>query len=686
MDRRSWLWRRKSSEKSPGETESSAGSVSSHSERFSDDQVFLNQNYQSTEVTSKTDLRESEHNDGAMTLSEALAKINAKEELVKQHIKVAEEAVSGWEKAEREVLALRQQVEVLNIKNSTLEDRVVHLDGALKECLRQLRQTREEKDQIAHDALEKKFSETESSVTSIDIEIYHKLETAEKENSDLKLELSSMAEELEIRLIEMELSNQTAEQASKQHLDCVKKVAMLEAECRVLNSALRKSNNQSIAHTTLSLTKNDGPKETSSFEREKMDSLVEIDLMDDFLEMERLVALPESSEDDEMFKKVQSLEYILKERENEIKALRNQLEESESKRVESENELKASRNQLIESEAKLAESKNELKALNYRLKDAESKLDERENELKASTNLLEEAGIMLAKQENELKTTKSQLQEAVSKLGERENDIKVSRYRLKEVESKLAECENTLSTSREQLEYAESKLVEHEIEHKASRYLLKEAETKLVERVKELKASRDQLEEAKSMLADQDNELKASRNRIEEAESKLGEREKEFNASRDRLEEAERKLEEREFELKASRKQLKEAESVLAKTKRHLEMVESQYKALEAEREILLPKIGTLENNVQKERNLLKKAEAKCQQLKDEVSRLQHEVQVIKSANQPEELRFLRVKQDTELALAGSKFDECQKTIASISQQLKTLAMFDDFLLDTNDS
>lgn len=41
MDRRSWLWRRKSSEKSPsGETESS-GSVSSHSERFSDDQVCL---------------------------------------------------------------------------------------------------------------------------------------------------------------------------------------------------------------------------------------------------------------------------------------------------------------------------------------------------------------------------------------------------------------------------------------------------------------------------------------------------------------------------------------------------------------------------------------------------------------------------------------------------------------------
>lgn len=38
MEKRKWLWKRKSSEKSPGETESS-GSISSHSERFSDDQV-----------------------------------------------------------------------------------------------------------------------------------------------------------------------------------------------------------------------------------------------------------------------------------------------------------------------------------------------------------------------------------------------------------------------------------------------------------------------------------------------------------------------------------------------------------------------------------------------------------------------------------------------------------------------
>lgn len=40
MEKRKWLWKRKSSERSPGETESS-GSMSSHSERYSDEQVGI---------------------------------------------------------------------------------------------------------------------------------------------------------------------------------------------------------------------------------------------------------------------------------------------------------------------------------------------------------------------------------------------------------------------------------------------------------------------------------------------------------------------------------------------------------------------------------------------------------------------------------------------------------------------
>lgn len=40
--------------------------------------------------------------------------------------------------------------------------------------------------------------------------------------------------------------------------------------------------------------------------------------------------------------------------------------------------------------------------------------------------------------------------------------------------------------------------------------------------------------------------------------------------------------------------------------------------------------------------------------------------------------------QEKELALAASKFAECQKTIASLGQQLKSLATLEDFLMDSD--
>lgn len=61
-------------------------------------QIPSNHNIQSPEVTSKAS-PDDELNDSLKTLSEklsaALLNIGAKEELVKQHAKVAEEAVSG---------------------------------------------------------------------------------------------------------------------------------------------------------------------------------------------------------------------------------------------------------------------------------------------------------------------------------------------------------------------------------------------------------------------------------------------------------------------------------------------------------------------------------------------------------------------------------------------------------------
>ncbi|XP_030497315.2 filament-like plant protein 3 [Cannabis sativa] len=363
MDRKSWLWRRKSSEKSPGETEST-GSLSSHSERFSDDQAYASHSTQSPEVTSKAALNDEDTTETVKTLSDklsaALLSVSAKEDLVKQHAKVAEEAVSGWENAENEVVALKQKLETANQKNSALEDRLGHLDGALKECVRQLRQAREEQEQKIREVVSKKTHEWESlksvledqlvelqvqlqsvkkqTDSSFDSDLQQKLEAAEKENSTLKLEILSQAKEIKIRIIERDLSTKAAETASKQYLESIKKVAKLEADCRRLKAIARKvsqTNDQKYASSVYAesltdsqsdcgerlLTLEYGSHKMSSFEpnesdssqsglrgssfvtehqneneknheRNKMVPSVDINFMDDFLEMEKLAALP----------------------------------------------------------------------------------------------------------------------------------------------------------------------------------------------------------------------------------------------------------------------------------------------------------------------------------------------------------------------------------------------------------
>ncbi|KAD7117479.1 hypothetical protein R6Q59_005906 [Mikania micrantha] len=400
MDRRSWLWRRKSSEKSPGETESSGGSISSHSERFSDDQIYSNQSFQSPEVTSKAELQQEELEGGVKTLSqklsEALLNISIKDDLVKQHSKVAEEAVEGWEKAENEVLALRKQVEVLTLRKSTLEDRVCHLDGALKECLRQLRQTREESEGKMDETIEKKTyewqmtkGELEKQISDLRSQLQSAkkaepcFEIAEKQISALKLELASMAEELELRFIERELSNQAAEQASKLHLESVKKATKLEAECRRLNAALEKA---LAATNDQKAVKSDDYKEQNEFESNRTTPSMEINLLDDFLEMEKLVALPESHPRDSL-QNPTSLVNELKTSRNELKVAKSRLVKLEAllinandARETTEKELESVKAIVNTLQEQVRRSELEAVELNGRLDDANTKKMEAEIE------------------------------------------------------------------------------------------------------------------------------------------------------------------------------------------------------------------------------------------------------------------------------------------------------------------
>lgn len=448
MEKRSWLWKRKSSERSPGETESST-SISSHSESNSDEKVEQDSSRksvnhtQSPEVTSKISSQNSEVNDSFKSLTEklsaALVNVGAKEDLVKQHAKVAEEAVAGWEKAENEVTTLRQQLEAAVQQNLALEVRANHLDGALKECVKELRQAREEHEHRINEVIEEKTHEWELTKSELEIQLSNlqankskypppadpnillKLETLEKENSALKFELAVQSEELEIRTIERDLSTQAAEAASKQQLESIKRVAKLEAECRKLQSLSRKSPSindhkavsiSSFYVDSLTDSQSDSAEKLNaldidSFKLNKLDhnenehgcsdtwalaliaeldqfksgkcvaknvpppSSVEINnIMDDFLEMERIASLSEGQNEichctSEM--EDNSLKTQLEVMGRQMNELEEKLQKLEAEKAELESALNASKDSLAMSNAQLADTKTQMEGLQKEL-------------------------------------------------------------------------------------------------------------------------------------------------------------------------------------------------------------------------------------------------------------------------------------------------------------------------------
>ncbi|XP_068659681.1 filament-like plant protein [Aristolochia californica] len=638
MDRRSWLWRRKSSEKSPGETESS-GSVSSLSERFSDEQEALRASpnqAQSPEVSSNPSggeanerdknsnekLSDSEKSlidklsDGEKTLTEklsaALLNIRAKEDLVKQHAKVAEEAVTGWEKAEKEATVLKQQLEATVLKNNALEDRIGHLDGALKECVRQLRHAREEQEQKIHEGIAKKLQQFESlkldlekqlsglqtqleaaksevASSSLDLDLMSKLEEAEQENSALKLELLVQSEELKIKTLERDLCTRTAETASKQHLESIKKVAKLEAECqrlRVLTHKASSSGNdqkqvsfayvdsltdsQSDSGDRLNQLETDtrkiGSLEWSECEPSCSDSwasalIAELDLfssekagnknlaaspaefglMDDFLEMERLAALPEEK--------------------GRI-----------TKRLSSRNS---------------DPSRSELEAVVQRVSELEEKLQKLEEE---------KAGLETA-------------------LDETHDQLKKSRTQLVEAEEKIVELQKELEVIKDLMQASEKE-------------------------VENVNTSRKMVE----------LQLEASDAEAQLLGAKVGSLEMDIEQER----------------------------TLSAAIKAKYENLEVEYGRERALFEEIKSKCQNLEMDIQQEKTLSAEMKAKCQNLEKEMSmKRKAETRLAATANGE-----LKLKQEKEFAVAAEKLAECQKTIASLGRQLKSLASLEDFLLD----
>ncbi|XP_004499237.1 filament-like plant protein 4 [Cicer arietinum] len=299
MDRR-WPWKKKSSDKAVLDKVAAELDSAGASNQANQD-VYQKPNYVQISVESyshltgledqvktyeeKVQTLEDEINELNEKLSAANSEINTKETLVKQHAKVAEEAVSGWEKAEAEALALKNHLESVTLSKLTAEDQASQLDGALKECMRQIRNLKEEHELKIQEValaktklLDKIKGELEAKIQNFEQELlrsaadnaalsrslqersnmliklseqkahaeaeieHHKsnVESCEREINSLKYELHVMSKELEIRNEEKNMSMRSAEAVNKQHMEGVKKIAKLEAECQRLRGLVRK--------------------------------------------------------------------------------------------------------------------------------------------------------------------------------------------------------------------------------------------------------------------------------------------------------------------------------------------------------------------------------------------------------------------------------------------------------------
>ncbi|KAI3922269.1 hypothetical protein MKX01_005958 [Papaver californicum] len=270
MDHKPWLWRKKSSEKTISVISDKVPSIADREEKL------VNENIIELEKSVKI-LNEK--------LSSALLECNTKRELVAKHEKVAKEALAGLEKEKAESSFLKKELDEALQQTVSKDERIAHLDAALKECMQQLRFVREEKEQRIHDIIvrtgkesekmkmvfEEKIAEANKSLENLIAEynnlskvlhekeilieelnernsqaeaefnaLMSRLNSAEKTNSSLKYEVCIIEKELEIRNEERDFNRRTADATHKLHLESVKKIAKLESECQRLRILVRK--------------------------------------------------------------------------------------------------------------------------------------------------------------------------------------------------------------------------------------------------------------------------------------------------------------------------------------------------------------------------------------------------------------------------------------------------------------
>ncbi|RVW51505.1 Filament-like plant protein 4 [Vitis vinifera] len=279
MDR-GWPWKKKTSDKTitektaatSGSDKASLASVAS----LSDKENYNKVNYVQISLDSYTHMTgfeaqvntlegqvkilEDQVKDLNKKLSEAHSEITMQESLVEQHAKVAEEAVSGWEKANAEALALKLQLESITLLRLTAEDRASHLDGALKECMKQVRCVKEENEQRLHEVILTKTEqwdkiklELEGKIVDLDQELLRSsaqnaaLSKSLQDHSNMLMKIKEEKFQAEANIEHLKGNIQSYEKEINSLKSCKQATlgmweenCKLEAECQRLRGLVRK--------------------------------------------------------------------------------------------------------------------------------------------------------------------------------------------------------------------------------------------------------------------------------------------------------------------------------------------------------------------------------------------------------------------------------------------------------------
>uniref|UniRef100_A0A0E0MCW8 Amidase domain-containing protein n=1 Tax=Oryza punctata TaxID=4537 RepID=A0A0E0MCW8_ORYPU len=758
------------------------------------------QHCQSPQPEVFTNIRDEDMQDSVKSLSEKLASalltINAKEDLVKQHTKVAEEAVAGWEQAEAEVSALKRLLEVSTQKNASLDDQVNHLDDALKECVRQLRQAREEQEEKIRDAVAKKTQELDSekselqnhiselkqqleaakleaATVAVQHDLQDKLQVAEKENKGLKIELLTLAKDLKRLSLERDLSNEAAETASKQHLESVKKIARVEAECRKLRHLTRRTslandsrpapNNVCMESLTDSqsdsgermlavdsemrnsdswasalIAELDQFKNSSASSRDVVNNHVEIDLMDDFLEMEKLAALSEVEHVSSSFEtETDSDQAVAIDKASKVKTetLKSQVTVLQAKVEKLETEKRDLEMALAEARVQLDASCDALMAANNKLAELQMQFNSA-NESKIAAlgqaDQLDAERGSLALQLESKSIEVEKLQAVVASL-EESADKKDLESQLESTSVELADLRKTVASLQEQIEAERTLSLQHKAYADMADADKESLEAQLQSAHADIGKLRGSIETLKSELQKEKTmyeELVVQMESMKiESEKKLGvesakealearllvvnseiaklhgtvndlecdaAKEKAFSSElKMQLEAVEgiRKMLESELEsshqetMKLQEKisslevRLKDQTALLVEFTAKAEDAAAGRKAMEGQLEgakleitKLTNRVSLLQGKIEQEKLLSEEYEAKCRKLEAQLSRDSREAKLWRLANTNGDLK---VKQDKELSSAAGKLAECQKTIANLGRQLKSLTDLD---------